>query len=172
VPLAFSSLHLKESFEVTFLLELGGLGLDDLLFSTEGTVDWRQGKQLLGRIPQLSNIPSSLPRLPSTDEEISSRNTGWFASFIGPSHLGCESKSSEFIEAWKFCVLETSQPELPSELPDDKPPGFWIWLVEEVWWLLTLQSPWLTSLRDEILDLDVPSKPFRDNKSADIIRKR
>ena len=86
-PFPFPSFHLKECFKEAFFLELGGLELNDLLFSTEETVDARQGKQLLGRIPQFSNTPSSLPGLSPTDEEISSMYTGWFASFKGPSHL-------------------------------------------------------------------------------------
>jgi len=69
------SFHLKETFVGVFFLALGGLELDDLLFSMEGMVDARHGKQLFGRIPQLSKSPSSLLEFAST-EEISSRNTG------------------------------------------------------------------------------------------------
>ena len=75
------SLHLKESLKAVFFLALGGLELSDLLFSIEGAVlVLRQGKQLLCRIPQLSNILSSFPALPSTEDDISSRNTGCLAS--------------------------------------------------------------------------------------------
>jgi hypothetical protein len=80
---------LNGSFKAPFFLALGGLELSDLLFSTGGTVEARQGKQLPGRIPQLSNNPSS-PAF-SSAEVISSRNTGCFTSFEDPSDLDTES---------------------------------------------------------------------------------
>jgi len=47
------SLHLKDSLESDFLLELGVSGLDGRLFSTTGGLEEeRQGRQLFGRIPQ------------------------------------------------------------------------------------------------------------------------
>jgi hypothetical protein len=82
-----SNSHRVESFGRAFFFELGGLE-NDLLFSREGMVDARHGRQLLGRMPQLSKIPSSLLELAST-EEMSSRNTGSFTSIIFPSTPKC-----------------------------------------------------------------------------------
>lgn len=93
--LEFPSLHLKEIFEATFFREFGGLELSDLLFSSEDIVEARQGKQLFGRMPQFSSIPSSLPPFSSVDKEISSRNTGCLSSLEGPSGFIWESIPSE-----------------------------------------------------------------------------
>lgn len=82
--LGFPSFHLNDSFKAAFLSPLEGLELSDFLFSTEFIVDARQGKQLLGKIPQLSNIPSPLAELSPVVEEISSMNTGSFASLECP----------------------------------------------------------------------------------------
>jgi hypothetical protein len=81
---------LNGGFKAPFFLALGELELSDLLFSTDGTAEARQGKQLPGIVPQMSNNPSSLPAFSST-EVISSRNTGCFTSFESPSDLDRES---------------------------------------------------------------------------------
>ena len=147
------SLHLKESFIGAFFLALGGLELDDRLFSIEGMVDARHGRQLFGRIPQLSKSPSSLLELAST-EEISSRNTGSFTSTILPSHLLWGSTASA-PEYWTSELLAAS--EIFAEYPADKSLGFCTGSVE---------TPWLASLEDVKPDADPPSIPFRDNTSA------
>jgi len=84
---------LKDSLTVAFFLVLGGLELKDLLFSIEGTVELRQGKQLLGRIPQFSNNPSSLLELPSAFEDISSMKTACLVSIKALSDFDCEMTS-------------------------------------------------------------------------------
>lgn len=73
------SFHLKGVFIGAFFLALpGGLEIDDLLFSIEGTVDAaRHGRQLFERIPQFSKIPPSS----AFTEEISSANTASFPSW-------------------------------------------------------------------------------------------
>ena len=92
---AWPSLRLKESFRDGFLLAIGWLGLSDLLLSTEETADARQGKQLFGRSPQLSNTPVSfsLPLSSTQTIDISSRKTGFFTSFWGSSDFNTESAS-------------------------------------------------------------------------------
>lgn len=72
-------LDLKEVFEDTFFLALDG-ELTEVLFSIDGVVEvLRQGRQLLGIMPQLSNSPFLL-ELPSTVEEISLTYTRCFPS--------------------------------------------------------------------------------------------
>lgn len=62
---ACPSLHLKESLKGAFFF---GLELSDFLFSSvEEVVPARQGKQLLGRRPQLCNIPRSPLAFSSTE---------------------------------------------------------------------------------------------------------
>lgn len=61
VPGPSPGFDLNESFRVAFLLEFGGLQLRDFRFSTVGTIGVRQGRQLFGNKPQLSNIPLPSP---------------------------------------------------------------------------------------------------------------
>lgn len=139
-PVVCPSLHLKDSLSAAFFLVLGGLELKDLLFSIEGTVEWRQGKQLLGRIPQLSNNPSSFLELSSAFEDISSMKTGCLESIKALSDFDCEMTSST-VEAWELEVLGPSLKEFLAE------------------------PPRLESLTDDILDTEIRSAPFTDNIS-------
>lgn len=97
VALWCASFHLKESFKAAFFLV--GLQLKDPLFSTEGTVEARQGKQFCGRIPQLSKKLPSWPAFSPEDEEISSAYTG-LISFRGPSDFTLAVSLTELRAEW------------------------------------------------------------------------
>lgn len=80
--------------------------------STAGTtlIGFRQGKQLLGKILQFSESPSS------ADESMAS---SWFVSFKWPSDLDCDMASFEFesdspvVDVVEVLEADADAPSLP-----------------------------------------------------------
>lgn len=143
-------LHLKEIFSGAFFFEFGGLELGDLLFSIVRAVGARQGKQLFGKMPQLSNIPPPVPRPSSTGWlDISS----WLTKGFAPLKLTSD---------WKFTPF--------TEVPVDWSPSFELLCfcsVEVARGTLEWSSPQWRSLRDCKLNVGAPSNPFKDSTSVE-----
>lgn len=130
---------LNGSFKEGILIELVGLELRGLFFSVIGAVEARQGKQLLGKIPQLFSIPPSPPLLVSSTERLE------ISSWPPKGFTPC------------------------SKLPFDCSPDFWLlwfWSVERLKGVLLLPPPLCISLDNEVLDAASLSKPFNENTSA------